>query len=147
MSKLTKRVTATFVAIALIIGGFTAGTLAAKSEWLFFTGDSETAESTSHTDEIMEILREVNGDKISAEEALAELEEMNPPGLVRQIKELKAEIERLESELEEAYADNAEATGYIEHLESELHRANTKVTELNGITTEAVEEAREIGGR
>lgn len=143
-------------ALALLIGGFAAGTYAAKAGWLTFTGDKNIAETTDHTDEIMEILRQVNADKISAEEALAELEALNPPGLVRQIKELKgevaelkAEIERLKTELAQAVTDNAASDEYIAHLEAELQRANTKVVELNGKTTEAVEEAREIleGGR
>src|SRR5690625_5715757 len=77
----------------------------------------------------MSILRQVNADKITAEEALAELEALNPPGLVRQIKELKERI--------------AELNEYIEHLEAELNRANDAVTEHNGKTGEAVIEARE----
>lgn len=144
---LSKRLTASLVAITLLIGGFAAGTYAAKTEWLAFTGDSSITQSTEHTDEIMTILRQVNTDKLTAEDALAELEAMNPPGLARQIKELKAEIERLNGELAQAKALGKESAEYIAHLEAELQRANTKVTELNGKTTEAVEEAREIGGR
>lgn len=149
MKNLGRKLIAIIGAVALLIGGFAAGTYAAKSGWLSFTGDTQITQSSDHTDEIMDILRQVNADKISAEDALAELEAMNPPGLVRKIKELEAEIERLETELAQAVTDNAANEEYITHLEAELQRANAKVAELNGKTTEAVEEAREIleGGR
>lgn len=147
MNKLSQKLFAIAGAITLLIGGFAAGTYAAKTEWFGFTGDSEITQATDHTDEIMTILRQVNTDKLTAEDALAELEAMNPPGLVRQIKELKAEIERMNGELAQAKALGEESAEYIAHLEAELQRANTKVTELNGKTTEAAEEAREIGGR
>lgn len=116
-------------AVALFLISFTAGVYAAKAEWLSFTGDALIEQSDGHVDEIMTILRQVNADKITAEEALSELEALNPPGLVRQIKELK---ER-----------NAELDDYIAHLEAELSRANDAVAEHSGKTGEAVIEARE----
>ena len=51
---------------------------------------------------MLDILRQVNNEKLSAEEAVAELEskladweDLNPPRLVKQIKELEEEIEQL----------------------------------------------------
>src|SRR5690625_4440874 len=117
------------IAAALILASFTAGVYAARADWLWFTGDVLIEQSDGHVEEIMTILRQVNDDKITAEEALAELEALNPPGLVRQIKELKERI--------------AELNEYIEHLEAELNRANDAVAEHNGKTGEAVIEARE----
>src|SRR5690625_3705041 len=117
------------IAAALILASFTSCVYAAKADWLWFTGDVLIEQSDGHVEEIMSILRQVNTDKITAEEALAELEALNPPGLVRQIKELKERI--------------AELNEYIEHLEAELNRANDAVAEHNGKTDEAVIEARE----
>lgn len=114
---------------ALFLASFTAGVYAAKTEWVSFTGDVLIEQSDGHVEEIMTILRQVNADKITAEEALAELEALNPPGLVRQIKELKERI--------------AELNEYIAHLEAELNRANDAVADHNGKTGEAVIEARE----
>src|SRR5699024_4373471 len=101
-----KKVIGFITVIVLVLGAFATGVYAAKTDWPSFTGDKKVTESSNHVDEIMEILRQVNEDKLTAEQALAELEALNPPGLVSQIKELKEEI----SELNE----------YIAHLESEL---------------------------
>src|SRR5690625_1733262 len=127
--RMNKKLIGIIAAAALLLASFTAGVYAAKADWLWFTGDVLIEQSDGHVDEIMSILRQVNADKITAEEALAELEALNPPGLVRQIKELKERI--------------AELNEYIEHLEAELNRANDAVAEHNGKTGEAVIEARE----
>lgn len=113
---------------ALIIGAFATGAYASSKGWLTFTGDAKVEQSKSDVDEIMNILRQVHEDKLTAEEALAELEALNPPGLVKKIKELETE--------------NAELGEYIAHLESELTRANGKVDELSDKTSDALEEAR-----
>ena len=125
-----KKLFSIIAAVALLLASFTAGVYAAKTDWLWFTGDILIEQSDEHVEEIMTILRQVNADKITAEEALAELEALNPPGLVRQIKELKETI--------------AELNEYITHLEMELNRANDAVAEHNGKTVEAVIEAREF---
>lgn len=122
-----KKLTAIVLAITIVFGAFATGVYAAKSEWLSFTSDTEITESGDHVDKIMSILREVNEDKLTAEEALADLEALNPPGLVKKIKALEEEV--------------AELPEYITHLESELTRANGKVTDHNVKTKEALEEA------
>lgn len=128
-----KKVIGFITVIVLVLGAFATGVYAAKTDWLSFTGDNKVTESSNHVDEIMEILRQVNEDKLTAEQALAELEALNPPGLVRQIKELKEEI--------------AELDEYIAHLESELTRANDKVSDHNDKTKEALDEAKGyVGG-
>src|SRR5690625_1389083 len=129
--RMKKKLIGIIAAAALILASFTAGVYAAKADWLWFTGDVLIEQSDGHVEEIMTILRQVNTDKITAEEALAELEALNPPGLVRQIKELKERI--------------AELNEYIEHLEIELNRANDAVASHNGRTGAAVNETRDYG--
>lgn len=135
--------------IALALAIFTGGVYA--SQWLNFTGDEQITQSDKHVDEIMDILRQVNNDKLTAEDALAELKEMNPPGLVKQIKELEDLVAQLEGTIElrdneivglEEALSNAGDPEYIAHLEAELERANNAVEQHNTVTNEAVEEAR-----
>lgn len=150
-----KKVITALLAISLIVGAFATGVYASNNGWLSFTGDTKIERSKTDVDEIMSILRQVNEDKLTAEEALAEFEALNPPGLVKQIKALKEEVAALESEkaaletelvaVSEMIAHQAE---YISHLEAELTRANEEVNGLSGKTSDALEEAREIeGGR
>ena len=72
-----------------------AGVGYAAGQWLSFTGDEQVQQSDSDVDEIMNILREVHAGKVSAEEALAELEALNPKGLVKKIKALEEENSKL----------------------------------------------------
>lgn len=144
-----------------------AGVGYAAGQWLNFTGDNAVEESKSDIDEIMSILEEVHAGKVSAEEALAELEALNPPGLVKKIKALEEEngklvkentdlkasnsnyvntiaglesrIAQLEEDLANAPEDQSE---YVAHLEAELQRANEAVEKLSGKTKSAVEKAR-----
>lgn len=122
-----KRITVGLIAITAVFM-FSAGVYAAKTDWLWFTGD--VVQSEDHVDEIMEILREVNTDKLTAEEALAELEDLNPAGLAKLNKELREE--------------NKELNKYITHLENEVTKANNAVDGLNNKTQSAVDEAREF---
>lgn len=98
----------------------------AHATWLSF--DSDVTVSENNVDEIMDILRQVNTDKLTAEEALSELEALNPAGLAKLNKELREEIKELNK--------------YIAHLETELTKANNAVDELNVKTDSAVDEAR-----
>lgn len=123
-----KKVLTAITLTALLIGAFATGVYASANGWLTFTGDEKVERSKTDVDEIMRILRQVNEDKLSAEEALAELEALNPPGLVKKIKALESE--------------NAELSRYIAHLESELIRANGKVDDISGKTADALEEAQ-----
>ena len=110
--------------------------------WLKFDSDETLTQVNNDIETIMNILRQVNEGKISAEQALADLEELNPPGLVKQIKELKEEIEQHKQDNAVLTTDIAQANDYISHLESELTEANNAVESHSNVTTEAVEEAR-----
>lgn len=123
-----RRIGIVAAAVILSLSLFSAGVLA-HATYLSFTGDERIENTSNNIDEIMLILRQVNEDKLTAEEALAELEALNPPGLVKKIKQLEEEIEELDN--------------YVKHLETELVRANNKVEGLDNHSTEAVEEARE----
>ena len=100
----------------------------ANANWKTYDGD--VTQSEDHVDEIMEILRQVNTDKLSAEDALAALEALNPAGLAKLNKELR-EV-------------NAELAEYIAHLEAELTKANEAVDGMNDKTQDALDEARGI---
>lgn len=125
---------------------FATGAYASNQGWLNFTGDEQVQESESNVNEIMEILRNVHKGKLDAEEALAELEQLNPKGLVKKIKSLEEEKANLQIkivELEEALANAPEdQTEYVKHLEKELNRANQLVEQLKSETDKALEEAK-----
>ena len=136
MKKLLIGFTSVMVAVILFTGGIFA------SQWLSFTGGDTLDQANNDVEEIMEILRDTYEGKISAEQALADLEELNPPGLVKQIKELKEEIEQHKQDNAVLTTDLAQANDYISHLESELTEANNAVESHSNVITEAVEEAR-----
>ena len=125
---------------------FATGAYASNQGWLNFTGDNQIEQSNSNVNEIMEILRNVHKGKLDAEEALAELEQLNPKGLVKKIKSLEEEKSNLQAkivELEEALSNAPEdQTEYIKHLEKELSRANQLVEQLKSETDKALEEAK-----
>ena len=122
-----------FASVITAIVIFTSGVYA--SQWLNFTGDDEIEQADSDIDEIMEILRNVHAGKQSAEEALAELESLNPKGLVEKIKRLEEEKAGLQAQID---SDGE----YVDHLEKELTRANESVSGHGDKTNAAVEEAR-----
>ena len=139
--------------IALALTIFAGGVYANEQGWLSFTGDEQIAESENHLDEIMNILRQVSEGKITAEQGLetaneriAELEDMNPSGLAKQNKELRDEIDTLETTISKLEAYVEDNSDYIIHLESELERANDLVDSHHDETTKAVQEARTYVG-
>ena len=92
--------------IALALAIFAGGAYAANQGWLNFTGDDDIEQSQTNVDEIMEILRNVNDGKITAEDAVVklearvqELEDMNPSGLAKQNKELRERVAQLEDDI------------------------------------------------
>lgn len=90
--KLPVAIIGSLLLLSLVFG---AGVYA--SQWLSFTGDNQIEQSESDVDEIMEILRDVNNDKLTAEQALAELQKLNPSGLAEENKKLREQIEQLEN--------------------------------------------------
>lgn len=134
----------------------------AHATWLSF--DSDVAVSENNVDEIMNILRQVNSDKLTAEEALEELQGIDHEGLKRRIKDLERELENKVTELDnkqdEVDQKNAEINDknkvieskdreiqelseYVRHLENEVIKANNAVDGLNTKTNNAVDEARQ----
>src|SRR5699024_4805852 len=93
--KLPVAIIGTLLLLSLVFG---AGVYA--SQWLSFTGDNQIEQSENDVDEIMQILRDVNQDKLSAEDALAKLQELNPEQLVKEIEQLKTELANKRQELE-----------------------------------------------
>ena len=76
--KLPVAIIGSLLLLSLVFG---AGVYA--SQWLSFTGDEQVEQSKNDVDEIMQILRDVNADKLTAEQALAELQKLDPHGLDR----------------------------------------------------------------
>lgn len=113
------------IAGLLVLGVVFAGGMYANS-WLSYNSASvETA--NSDVDRIMELFREVNDEKISIEEAYAELEALNPKGLVNKIKQLEADLaasnqsnSELTANLEQANQAKAEAENSLAGKQQEL---------------------------
>lgn len=133
MSKAKKTLTGGLIVMVGVLM-FGLGALA-NVTWKTYDGD--VTQSEDHVDEIMHILREVNADKLTAEDALASLEALNPAGLAKLNKELRERNTQL-------VADNEELGAYVRHLEAELTKANEAVDGLNGKTQDALGEARGI---
>lgn len=104
MKKIITGILTVFMASLFFIGGV----YAANQGWLSFTGDNAVENSKSDVDEIMAILEEVHAGKVSAEEALAELEALNPKGLVKKIKVLEEENGKLVKENTDLAKKNTE---------------------------------------
>ena len=145
-----KKTTLTITVVLTILLAFGTGVYAAK--WLNFEGDNQVVETSAHIDEILDILERVNADKITAEEALEELENSNNEryqDLIDKIDELHqviGEKDRIIVELQEELQQAESDKQYIKHLENELKRANKKVEQLNGKSSKALEQAKKIVG-
>ena len=131
---------------------FTTGAFAANQGWLNFTGDNQIEQSESNVNEIMEILRNVHKGKLDAEEALAELEQLDPKGLQKELEKAYKDYEKLAEQYTKLARTNEnlkaqlkeleDNTEYIKHLEKELQRANQLVEQLKAETDKALEEAK-----
>src|SRR5699024_1450190 len=121
--------------IILLTLVFGAGVYA--SQWLSFTGDNQIEQSENDVDEIMQILRDVNQDKLSAEDALAKLQELNPEQLVEEIEQLKTELANKRQELENKQKELADKDSQIqEKIEEGNRKVAEKQAELDGIAKE-----------
>lgn len=92
--KITSLVLAGLLFVSLIFG---AGVYASQN-WLKFTGDEQIKKSESDIDKIMQILEDVNSEKMTAEQALKELQGLNPAGLAKQNTELRQQVEQLKTD-------------------------------------------------
>lgn len=117
MKKLIIVLTGLVLSAILFAGGMFA------AQWLSFTGDDQAVDSNNDVDQIMQILRDTHEGKISAENALAELEELNPAGLAKNNKELREENEQLKN-------NNAQLSTDLNAKQKEIDEKNTAYDQL-----------------
>ena len=129
MKKVFKLGLATVAAVILLVGSFALGAYA--SSWLSFTGDVQVTQTKDNIDEIMSILERVNEDKITAEEALAELETLNPHDLKEQIKRLKEELKNKTKELENKQKEVENKQKEIQNKQKEIDDKNKDINQKN----------------
>ena len=96
------------------------------SQWLSFTGDNKVEQSKNDVNEIMEILRNVNDDKLTAEQALAELQKLDPHGLKQKNEQLNNEVANLRDQLEQK---QVEIEQKIAEIQEKIDEGNRKVAE------------------
>ena len=96
------------------------------SQWLSFTGDNQVEQSKNDVNEIMEILRNVNDDKLTAEQALAELQKLDPHGLKQKNEQLNNEVANLRDQLEQK---QVEIEQKIAEIQEKIDEGNRKVAE------------------
>ena len=96
------------------------------SQWLSFTGDNKVEQSKNDVNEIMEILRDVNADKLTAEQALAELQKLDPHGLKQKNEQLNNEVANLRDQLEQK---QGEIEQKIAEIQEKIDEGNRKVAE------------------
>src|SRR5699024_2308357 len=131
MKKLLLTLTGIIAAAFIFAGGVFA------SQWLSFTGDNTIQQSQNDVDEIMQILRDVNQDKLSAEDALAKLQELNPEQLVEEIEQLKTELANKRQELENKQKELADKDSQIqEKIEEGNRKVAEKQAELDRVAQE-----------
>lgn len=118
------------VFVGVITGVITAmllvatGAYANEKGWLSFSGQEQVAESESHMEEIMQILRDTHAGKLSAENALLELEALNPSGLAKKNKELREQVEQLKSDKENLTAELNSKQEKINNKQNEIDEKN-----------------------
>lgn len=124
MKKHFKVLTGIVAGIILAVTLVTAGAYANEKGWFNFTGKEQATESESHIEEIMQILRDTHDGKISAENALAELESLNPQGLAKKNKDLRDQVEQLKT-------DNAQLVTDLNAKQTEVNNKQTEIDEKN----------------
>lgn len=92
-------VTVTITIILVLIGASIAA-----YQYLNFEGDQQIEQAGNDVDEVMQIMRQLNDKNITLEEALKQLQDMNPAGLAKQNKELREQVKQLENEIVEKNA-------------------------------------------
>lgn len=125
MKKLTLTLTGLIAVVLLFAGGVFA------SQWLSFMGDDQAAESHNDVDRILEILKQENSGKISAETALKELQDLNPAGLAKQNKELREQIEQLKTDNGVLSTDLASKQKEIDEKQREIENKQNEINEKN----------------
>lgn len=128
-----KKLTGIVTLAAVLVLSFGLGAYA-NSTWLSYNNNAEKSEGD--VDRIMEILRDVNSNKITADEALKEVEKL--------VTELQGEVVTLKAEIKAAKDKGKESEEHIKHLTKELEKANKAVDEMNKKTKKALTEAEDM---
>ena len=152
MKKLLLSLGAIAVTLTLFAGGIFA------YQYLTFTGTEQAEQTNNNSKEMLQIIKDLSADKITAEEAAAqllaqqeataeelaaaqarvkELEDMNAPGLVKQIKELKNTNAQLATDLNAKQNEINEKNTFIDQLQTERDGLQTQIDNLNAQLNEA----------
>ena len=152
MKKLLLSLGAIAITLTLLAGGIFA------YQYLTFTGTEQAEQTNNNSSEMLQIIKDLSADKITAEEAAAqllaqqeataaelaaaqarvkELEDMNPSGLVKQIKELKNTNAQLTTDLNAKQNEINEKNTFIDQLQTERDGLQTQIDNLNAQLNEA----------
>lgn len=152
MKKLLLSLGAIAITLTLLAGGIFA------YQYLTFTGTEQAEQTNNNSSEMLQIIKDLSADKITAEEAAAqllaqqeataaelaaaqervkELEDMNAPGLVKQIKELKNANAQLATDLNAKQKEINEKNTFIDQLQTERDGLQTQIDNLNAQLDEA----------
>ena len=148
MKKILLSLGAIAITLTLLAGGIFA------YQYLTFTGTEQAEQTNNNSSEMLQIIKDLSADKITAEEAAAqllaqqeamadelavanarvkELEDMNPSGLANLNKQLREENEQLKN-------NNAQLTTDLNAKQNEINEKNTFIdqlqTERDGLQTE-----------
>lgn len=127
MFKVASSVLAGLLVAAMLFG---AGAYASEQGWLKFK-DEQITQSNGNVDKIMEILREVDAGKKTAEKALAEIEKLNPKGLAEQNKNLREQVKNLENEVKNKQNEVNNKQTEINNKQKEVEQKQTEIHEKN----------------
>lgn len=132
MKKILLTVTG-FIAVAMLFTGvgYAAGT------WLNFTGDEQIKQSESDIDKIMKILEDVNSEKMTAKQALKELQELN---LEEKNTALHDEVERLKTENAALNTEVANQKQQVTNKQEELNNKQTEIKQKEQEIQQKIEE-------
>ena len=159
MKKLLLSLGAIAITLTLLAGGIFA------YQYLTFTGSEQAEQTNNNSSEMLQIIKDLSADKITAEEAAAqllaqqeataeelvtaqervkELEDMNPSGLAKLNKELREENEQLKNINAQLNTDlNAKQTEinekniFIDQLQTERDGLRTEIDNLTAQLNEA----------
>ena len=152
MKKLLLSLGAIAITLTLLAGGIFA------YQYLTFTGTEQAEQTNNNSSEMLQIIKDLSADKITAEEAVAqllaqqeataeelataqarvkELEDMNAPGLVKQIKELKNTNAQLNTDINAKQTEINEKNTFIDQLQTERDGLQTQIDNLTAQLNEA----------
>ena len=139
MKKLLLSLGGIAIALTLFAGGMFA------NQYLTFTGTEQAEQTNNNSSEMLQIIKDLSADKITAEEAaeqllaqqettaeelaaaqarVNELEDMNPSGLAKLNKELREENEQLKNINAQLNTDLSAKQTEIDNLTAQLNEVN-----------------------